>query len=450
MRGIKMSKQCKQYSSEEMCAFLDAVAAEAGDGCNWKIANRPNLCAQVKEKLFRLGQIEDSGTIGGRVRWARFVSNPDGKFNNGRFYYGDEAVEIIRAPEVTSKPAPAPATYKFGPTHSLIEALNAILIEKKQAVMPGPDGKFVLVNFIDQKVEQGIDFGVLQAQADAWREIAECINNLDPGWHQNGKPVESAVKFIRDACRGRRPSKPPRNEVFILGYDADGRCATRINHTSEDAQGDCIRLDAFYDLMDATQRGVRIGREQIGKLTVTDESRLLPLEGFDIEQHRIAAAVAELAHSKAAKVGEWHHFEMRIKLDHGMKIDQYCVRDMKLLPEQEHLYGDFFKKASMGVAYGGAGTLGKSGAGGGSTDGCVSVAAGSNGKASGSVIAGCAGGRTYNAAELNARLYAPYGQGRGPVMTRTEQGVQMEVGLKPTAYSKEPGGHPADKEGDEE
>jgi hypothetical protein len=432
-----MSKQCKQYSSEEMCAFLDAVAAEAGDGCNWKIANRPNLCAQVKEKLFRLGQIEDSGTIGGSVRWARFVSNPDGKFNNGRFYYSDEAVEVIRAPEVTSKPAPAPATFKD---------LPAMLLSQKQAVMPGPDGKFVLVNFESEAVETGIDFGVLQAQADAWRDIAECINDLDPAWHQNGKPVESAVKFIRDACRGRRPSKPPRNEVFILGYDADGRCATRINHTSQDPQGECIRLDAFLELSRAVERGARIGREQVGKLTVTDESRLLPLDGFDIEQHRIAAAVAELAHSKAAKVGEWHHFEMRIKLDHGMKIDQYSVRDMKLLPEQEHLYGDFFKKASMGVGYGGAGTPGIAGAGGVS----ATVAAGSNGRASGSVIAGCAGGRTYDAAKLNARLCAPYGLNSEPVMTRTEQGVRMEVGPQPTTYSKEPGGHPADKEGDQE
>jgi hypothetical protein len=115
------------------------------------------------------------------IRWSRIVANENG-FSNGRFYYFDQPVEVVRKEEVTSKPGPTPET-------------------------------------------TGEDLAAIREQAEAWREVANCLYDIDPDWHQTGKPMHSAVQFIK------------RMRVDRMYAEAFGHIASVVNTaTTKDRQ----------------------------------------------------------------------------------------------------------------------------------------------------------------------------------------------------------------------
>jgi hypothetical protein len=188
------------------------------------------LLEQLRPVIDRLVELElraEAQSSSAHVRWSRFVQTPDGKFSNGRFYFGDEAVEVVRAPEVTSKKEP---------TSSQPDWLNAELLKSKQALVRHPEGRFALVNFESETVDKGYDFGALFDQANSWTEVANCIHELDPDWHRTGKPAESAIQFIRvgqEAVVQRREKRRHlKNVVEITGYDEQGICRAHFTTLS--------------------------------------------------------------------------------------------------------------------------------------------------------------------------------------------------------------------------
>lgn len=114
---------------------------------------------------------------GGLVRWSRFVSDEHGLFSNGAFFYNDVRFEVVRKQEVTSKPAPAAV---------------------QRTLMRDLDGRLISLQFEpDVAVDETLNFMTIIEQARAWEEVAHTIHEMDPNWHRNGRPVDSAVKFIR-------------------------------------------------------------------------------------------------------------------------------------------------------------------------------------------------------------------------------------------------------------
>jgi hypothetical protein len=129
------------HTLPEIVAFLDRAAHNQGDAV---------LCEEIKARLFEFAKL---GLWAKEIRWSRIVADEKG-VASGTFYYFGKRVDVVRAPEVTST-----------------------------------------VNAAPEKACE--DPSIIREQADAWREVANCLYDIDPDWHRNGKPYESAVKFIR-------------------------------------------------------------------------------------------------------------------------------------------------------------------------------------------------------------------------------------------------------------